>query len=118
MNDALIAIIIVIVAVIPVTATIQYAYSSILSSREMSDKFNEFGDKVDELIWNRVVSSDVDLSDVVSPLGAPVSSYSVTISNNESPPKTVQADMLTFENTLEAGRRKNPVKVYMIRRKP
>ena len=53
-GDALIGLIIVIVAIIPTAGAIHYTYYSIISSREISDGFNKFSNEVDDLIWERM----------------------------------------------------------------
>ena len=117
LNDALIAIIIVIAAIIPVAATIQYAYSSIVSSQEISDRFNEFGDKVDELIWNQKLSqmTSPDYADYTNyPLSALSKAYDFEININGA---TISADMTVFQDTLRthSGRRNTQVRVFLLR---
>ena len=109
MNDALIAIVIVLVAVIPVAGVIHYAYSSVVSSREISERFNEFNYEVEERIW--VHMNDPGAPIVVSP---PEESFPVSFTANGD---TIAAERVVFHRkTLDAGRRHVPVKVYIIRR--
>ena len=119
MNDALIAVIIVIATIIPVAGTIHYAYSSIVSSREISDKFNEFGDEVDEFIWNHMNDPELSLKTDLDPLVS-ADSYPLTITAvGESIPGSEAAmnvEMLFYEKNLATrnGSRRVLVKVYMV----
>ena len=106
MNDALIAIIVVIVAVIPVAGVIHYAYSSIVSSREISERFNEFNYEVEQRIWDHMNNP-----------GTPIAGsepFPVSITANG---ETITANRVVFHSkTLDAGRRHVPVKVYILKR--
>ena len=107
MNDALIAIIIVIAAVIPVAATINYAYYSITSSREISTKFNEFGNEIDEFIWNHMNEP----ASFPLPSGTLLSPSPITANG-----ASVPAEIVVFQKTLDAGRRQVPARLFMIKK--
>ena len=62
MIDSLIAVVILIAAAIPAAFVIHYAYSTTVSSAEISGKFNTFGDGVDELIWDNIFAMNDDPS--------------------------------------------------------
>ena len=122
MTDAIIAVIIVVVAAIPVAGVISYAYSSVVSSADISGKFNGFGDGVDNQIWSHM-TNDSGLTLPLNDPGLPLAGTSfdasglpgVTFSVNGA---NVNADVVVVKNDLKAGRRNVPVKVYMLRLKP
>ena len=124
MNDALIAIVIVIAAVIPVAASINYAYSAIVSSADISGQFNTFGNDVDELIWNHEYNSnDTSYSEsgilgALDPLGAPLNPrrrFDI-VHPSIAGAEAIEVEAVKFEKPLNAGRRNLTAEVFMIRR--
>ena len=126
MGDTLIAIVIVIVAIIPVAGTINYAYSAIVSSADVSRQINEFGNDVDELIWNHEYrgndasysESGITGADPLEPLGAPLSPrrrFDI-VHPSIVGAETVGVEVVKFEKPISAGRRNLTAEIFMIRR--
>ena len=115
MTDALIALVIVLAAAIPVAGVIQYAYFSVVSSAEISREFNKFGDGVDNLIWNHMHDP---ASHPLSALAA-TTLPDVTISIPEFVAADMHGQVIRFVQPLESSgkRRHGQAEIFMIRRK-
>ena len=117
LNDALIALIIVVVSVIPVVGLISHVYSSTISSADISEKLNAHNDKVDELIWdymydemyNAAPDSAAKYLDDFTPL-PDVRTFQIV--NNGA---QVDVKLVVSEDVLRAGRRSVSIKTYMLK---
>ena len=110
MADALVAMIIVALVIIPVSAAIAFVYSSIVGSAEISARGNEFFDKVDSYILNNIFDDpDFELGDWFSDIVITRDVYEITADLRRIVPD---------EDVLRAGStRRVPVSVYMIQKK-
>jgi len=121
--DSLIAIVILIAAAIPAAFVIHYAYSTTVSSAEISGKYNTFGDGVDELIWNNIFAMNDDPSSYSDfSIGAqlnPDRSFtidhpSITGAGGVTIPIPVRVVQIKDTLKAEARDRNVPIAVYMI----
>jgi len=116
MADALVAMIIVALVIIPVSAAIAFVYSSIVGSAEISVQINKFYDKVDALILAKMFDESLSLGQVPVPPPSPIRIYG----NNGTGP--INANLRWIREDLQAGGsggsrwREAKVKVYMIQR--
>ena len=123
MTDALISLVIVLAAAIPVAGVINYAYYSVVSSADISVEFNKFGDGVDNQIWNHMHDTASAL-----PLNKPSVSLTGTSFDLSGLPGVtfkangtdVPADIVAVKGMLNSGgsRRHVQAEVFMIRRRP
>ena len=123
MIDSLIAIVILIAAAIPAAFVIHYAYSTTVSSAEISGKYNTFGDGVDELIWNNIFAMNDDPSSYSDfSIGAQLNpDRSFTIDHPSitgTGPIPVRVVQIKDTMKAEARDRNVPIAVYMLRRVP
>ena len=125
MSDVVIAIFIVVTTVIPVAATINYAYSLIVSSANVSMQINEFGDCVDEMIWNHM--DNPGLHPLQTTTFTTKTGKTATLTMTALPgdiqivlPTFIDAHMeaVKFGELLKAGRRNTQTGIYMLKRKP
>ena len=114
--DALIALVIVFMA-ISVVGSIIFAYSSITFSADVSRHFNEFCDYVDGAILGYVFDDPSDPDYPTSFLGSasPVGAVTIPSRYDSSYIEVSLVEISSDDLTMNSGRRRVPVKIYMIR---
>ena len=127
MNDALIAVIVVVVAIIPVAFTINYAYSAIVTSTSITGQFNAFGDDFDQLIWDHMQfvnkdpgepdtrDADKRLEDLPTP--TPPQTFTIEFPTLSGPAATIDVEAVRFTQPLESVSRNVQAEVILIRRR-